>query len=423
MTAGTRRARSSSTRPAAILLPRHAQWPRLRYGIGVGRPGFDWAGVKQRHPQGRMAGLAPPAEMLKRRPDLPTFMKGGPGESAGRARHVSGLVALPHPRHQRALDRSARTSRPGCIRMMQRGRDRPLPARARGNARRRDLKRIGRQKAGRACNVRQTGRRPRKQDGRPGSPGGRFRLRRLPSSRRNHRCRRRNPRRSRPSRDRPREHRPRRCACPGPRSIPRAAAVRGRAASRQPAARAARRLASLGARIPSGLESLKSPLSELASSMPPATPAAAPSAPLRNEPPPPACCRGSAVAERLALLRPPPARRRHVRHADPAGGAGRGLCGRWLLREKDCGEPAEGTLPRVTGRGADSPPKSDLPMPPRKLEGVSWRARSRVLLEFGDARVEFVEPRRGRLQRLFLDDDGLRQHDRRRAAPAAPVRR
>ena len=29
----------------------------MRYGIGVGRPGFEWAGVKHGHPQGRMAGL------------------------------------------------------------------------------------------------------------------------------------------------------------------------------------------------------------------------------------------------------------------------------------------------------------------------------------------------------------------------------
>jgi lipoprotein-anchoring transpeptidase ErfK/SrfK len=39
----------------------------------------------------------PPSQMLRRRPDLPRFMLGGP-ENPRRACHVSWRLALPHPR-------------------------------------------------------------------------------------------------------------------------------------------------------------------------------------------------------------------------------------------------------------------------------------------------------------------------------------
>jgi lipoprotein-anchoring transpeptidase ErfK/SrfK len=49
----------------------------LRYGIGVGRPGFLWAGVKTVTAKREWPDWRPPAEMLQRRPDLPRFMPGG----------------------------------------------------------------------------------------------------------------------------------------------------------------------------------------------------------------------------------------------------------------------------------------------------------------------------------------------------------
>lgn len=49
----------------------------LRYGIGVGRPGFVWTGVKQITRKAEWPDWTPPAEMLKRRPDLPRYMPGG----------------------------------------------------------------------------------------------------------------------------------------------------------------------------------------------------------------------------------------------------------------------------------------------------------------------------------------------------------
>jgi lipoprotein-anchoring transpeptidase ErfK/SrfK len=49
----------------------------LRYGIGVGRPGFLWAGIKTITAKREWPDWRPPAEMIARRPDLPRFMPGG----------------------------------------------------------------------------------------------------------------------------------------------------------------------------------------------------------------------------------------------------------------------------------------------------------------------------------------------------------
>ncbi len=49
----------------------------LRYGIGVGRPGFLWSGEKTITRKAEWPDWTPPAEMIKRRPDLPSHMDGG----------------------------------------------------------------------------------------------------------------------------------------------------------------------------------------------------------------------------------------------------------------------------------------------------------------------------------------------------------
>jgi lipoprotein-anchoring transpeptidase ErfK/SrfK len=49
----------------------------LRYGIGVGRPGFTWAGVKEITAKREWPDWYPPSDMLQRRPDLPHYMPGG----------------------------------------------------------------------------------------------------------------------------------------------------------------------------------------------------------------------------------------------------------------------------------------------------------------------------------------------------------
>jgi lipoprotein-anchoring transpeptidase ErfK/SrfK len=55
----------------------------LRYGIGVGRPGFMWSGVKSISRKAEWPDWTPPPEMLLRRPDLPLHMDGGPENPLG----------------------------------------------------------------------------------------------------------------------------------------------------------------------------------------------------------------------------------------------------------------------------------------------------------------------------------------------------
>ena len=49
----------------------------MRYDIGVGRDGFEWSGTARVERKAEWPSWTPPAEMIKRRPDIPHFMKGG----------------------------------------------------------------------------------------------------------------------------------------------------------------------------------------------------------------------------------------------------------------------------------------------------------------------------------------------------------
>ena len=49
----------------------------VRYDIGVGREGFEWSGTARVERKAEWPAWTPPAEMIKRRPDIPHFMKGG----------------------------------------------------------------------------------------------------------------------------------------------------------------------------------------------------------------------------------------------------------------------------------------------------------------------------------------------------------
>src|SRR5258708_7182693 len=51
----------------------------IRYGVGVGREGFTWAGVQNITRKAEWPDWHPPAEMIARQPYLPRFMAGGPG--------------------------------------------------------------------------------------------------------------------------------------------------------------------------------------------------------------------------------------------------------------------------------------------------------------------------------------------------------
>jgi lipoprotein-anchoring transpeptidase ErfK/SrfK len=55
----------------------------LRYGIGVGRDGFTWAGILRVSRKAEWPDWTPPAEMITRQPYLPRWMAGGPGNPMG----------------------------------------------------------------------------------------------------------------------------------------------------------------------------------------------------------------------------------------------------------------------------------------------------------------------------------------------------
>jgi lipoprotein-anchoring transpeptidase ErfK/SrfK len=55
----------------------------LRYGIGVGRPGFTWSGTHAVSAKKEWPDWTPPDEMLQRQPYLPHFMPGGPNNPLG----------------------------------------------------------------------------------------------------------------------------------------------------------------------------------------------------------------------------------------------------------------------------------------------------------------------------------------------------
>jgi lipoprotein-anchoring transpeptidase ErfK/SrfK len=55
----------------------------IRYGIGVGRVGFQWSGVERVSKKQEWPDWRVPAEMIGRQPYLPRFMAGGPGNPLG----------------------------------------------------------------------------------------------------------------------------------------------------------------------------------------------------------------------------------------------------------------------------------------------------------------------------------------------------
>ena len=87
-----------------------------RYGVGVGRPGFEWAGVKTVSQMKEWPDWRPPAEMLARRPDLPTYMGGGPENPLGaRAIYLGSSLYRIHGSNEPHTIGTAVSS--GCIRM------------------------------------------------------------------------------------------------------------------------------------------------------------------------------------------------------------------------------------------------------------------------------------------------------------------
>jgi lipoprotein-anchoring transpeptidase ErfK/SrfK len=89
----------------------------LRYGIGVGREGFTWSGVKTVERKAEWPDWIPPQDMLARQPYLPRFMAGGPGNPLGaRAMYLSGSVYRIHGTNNPTSIGQHMSS--GCIRML-----------------------------------------------------------------------------------------------------------------------------------------------------------------------------------------------------------------------------------------------------------------------------------------------------------------
>jgi lipoprotein-anchoring transpeptidase ErfK/SrfK len=69
----------------------------LRYGIGVGRDGFQWGGVQKITLKREWPDWVPPPEMIERQPYLPRWMAGGPGNPLGaRAMNLGATVYRIH---------------------------------------------------------------------------------------------------------------------------------------------------------------------------------------------------------------------------------------------------------------------------------------------------------------------------------------
>jgi lipoprotein-anchoring transpeptidase ErfK/SrfK len=88
----------------------------LRYGIGVGRDGFQWGGVKSVTMKKEWPDWTPPAAMLKRRPELPRWMPGGPQNPLGaRALYLGSSIYRIHGSNEPQTIGQAVSS--GCFRM------------------------------------------------------------------------------------------------------------------------------------------------------------------------------------------------------------------------------------------------------------------------------------------------------------------
>jgi lipoprotein-anchoring transpeptidase ErfK/SrfK len=89
----------------------------MRYGIGVGREGFQWQGLLKISRKQEWPDWTPPPEMIARQPYLPRFMAGGPGNPMGaRALYLGTTIYRIHGTNQPHTIGSAVSS--GCFRLV-----------------------------------------------------------------------------------------------------------------------------------------------------------------------------------------------------------------------------------------------------------------------------------------------------------------
>jgi len=108
----------------------------LRYGIGVGRDGFQWGGILRITRNAQWPDWTPPPEMIARQPYLPRFMAGGSNNPLGaRALYIGTTVYRIHGTN--APETLGQAVSSGCFRLV----NRPLRSRS------------GRHRGGRAASI------------------------------------------------------------------------------------------------------------------------------------------------------------------------------------------------------------------------------------------------------------------------------
>ena len=89
----------------------------LKFGVGVGREGFQWSGTHRITRKAEWPGWTPPAAMRKRQPNLPAYMPGGPSNPLGaRALYIGSTLYRIHGSNEPWTIGQAVSS--GCIRMV-----------------------------------------------------------------------------------------------------------------------------------------------------------------------------------------------------------------------------------------------------------------------------------------------------------------
>ena len=119
---------SSKQKPGSIIIDTNSKFLYLvigngqarRYGVGVGKPGFEWAGTHKVSRKAEWPDWRPPAEMIAREAkkgrNLPRFMEGGAENPLGaRAMYLGSSLYRIHGTNQPWTIGQAVSS--GCIRM------------------------------------------------------------------------------------------------------------------------------------------------------------------------------------------------------------------------------------------------------------------------------------------------------------------
>jgi lipoprotein-anchoring transpeptidase ErfK/SrfK len=89
----------------------------VQFRVATAKPGFGWTGIHKVSSKAQWPDWRPPTAMRKRRPELPAFVAGGPGNPLGaRALYLGSSIYRIHGTNDPKSIGSASSS--GCIRML-----------------------------------------------------------------------------------------------------------------------------------------------------------------------------------------------------------------------------------------------------------------------------------------------------------------